>query len=404
MGTKPWRLCGICVWVALISTVAQGRHPNEAPRRTPEPDTQETIVVASVQELYRAVPQLKSGATLLLRKGEYRLDKPIHIRGERRSDITIRGETDRFEDVVIRGAGMNNRAVHHGVLAENVDGLVVANVTIGWVGYHPIALSPNCRRVQIYHCRLVDAGEQFIKASSDRRGGGVDEGTVEYCVLEYTRSGPPNGYTNGVDVHGGDDWVIRHNLFRNIRTEPGAEYKAVPAVLMWNGAKNTVCEGNTFIDCDRAIAFGLVEREEHLDHEGGMIRNNFIVADKRRVPHLDAGIFVASPGTKVLHNTILLNGGYPNAIEVRWKRSVAVEVVNNLSDSRITSRDGAQILERGNSTDAQPGWFQGAAKGDLRPGRQLERVVAHELCPDDWTGAARAEERVFPGAADGISR
>ncbi len=41
-------------------------------------------------------------------------------------------------------------------------------------------------------------------------------------------------YTNGVDVHTGDNWIIRHNLFRNIRAPQGA--LAGPAILMWNAS------------------------------------------------------------------------------------------------------------------------------------------------------------------------
>jgi hypothetical protein len=41
---------------------------------------------------------------------------------------------------------------------------------------------------------------------------------------------------------------------RPTRTAP-----AGPAILMWNGTTKTIAEGNTFIDCRREIAFGLIE-------------------------------------------------------------------------------------------------------------------------------------------------
>lgn len=357
------------------------------------------VTVSDVEALYRAVASLESNTTIVLRKGTYQLHRPIHLSKPDLRNIAIRGETGSFDDVIIRGAGMNNKDVYHGVLAEGVERLLIADLTIGWVGYHPIALHASCRGVRVYHCRLVDAGEQFIKASSDRKGGGADDGVVEYCVLEYTKNGPPNGYTNGVDVHGGKNWIIRHNLFRNIRTPTGAQYKHVPAVLMWNGAKNTICEANTFVNCDRAIAFGLVRRAAFLDHEGGIIRNNFIYVSEGEVPHVDTGIFVASPRTKVLHNTILLNGGYANAIETRWASTTGVQVLNNLTDARILARNGAQMSPRGNVVDADPKAFKRASIGDLHIESGIAATTqALSDCPLDWDGQERNSTQTTVGA------
>ncbi len=373
------------------------RSPDDAPDL---PDRNARLIeVANVRELYSLLPTVESGTTLELQQGVYQLDKPIHFARNGLKNIAIRGATGNYDDVVIRGVGMNNQSVHHGILADGVDGLVIADVTIGWVGYHPIALSGTCRRIQIHHCRLIDAGEQFIKASSDGREGGADDGVVEYCVLEYSKSGPPNGYTNGVDVHGGDNWVIRHNLFRNIRTPRGAKYKFVPAVLMWNGAKNTICEANTFVNCDRAIAFGLVRREDFADHQGGIIRNNFIYALGSEVPNLDTGIFVASAGTKVLHNSILLNGGYENAIEARWADTTDVAVHGNVTDARIVARDGAMITLVDNLTDASKTSFRNANEGDLHLANQATRLIKrHPDCQSDWDGMKRSEARTAVGA------
>lgn len=198
---------------------------------------------------------------------------------------------------------------------------------------------------------------------------------------------------------------MRHNLFRNIRTPHGAQYKAVPAVLMWNGAKDTICEANTFVNCDRAIAFGLVERDGFLDHEGGVIRNNFIYAEHEQVRHLDTGILVASPGCKVLHNTILLGGGYPNAIEVRWPTTTRVEVHNNLTDAAIVARDGAHMTLAGNSTEATPRMFQSPRTGDLHlsPGVSVPRIELHAECPTDWDAAKPRARRTTVGADEPAS-
>ena len=123
--------------------------------------------------------------------------------------------------------------------------------------------------------------------------------------------------------------------------------------IVWNGARDTICEANTFLNCDRAIALGLVQRARYLDHKGGIVRNNFIYATKREVPHLDSGITIQSPGAKVLHNTILHDGGYPDAIETRWPTTTNVEVINNLTDGKVTARDGASMKIANNPTASE---------------------------------------------------
>src|SRR5262249_29339820 len=134
--------------------------------------------------------------------------------------------------------------------------------------------------VHLYHDRFFDTGEQIIK-SNPVNGVGADDCTVEYCVIEYTNGpstvdhGGGTGYTNGVDVHTGSGWQIRNNLFRNFHPPDTAADLWNPVVLMWNHSQDTVVEGNTFIDCDRAVAFGLVDQATGFDHQGGVIRNNF---------------------------------------------------------------------------------------------------------------------------------
>lgn len=88
---------------------------------------------------------------------------------------------------------------------------------------------------------VLDGSPWSLKSGG---AGTVDDGVVEYCVFEYTVTGPADGYTNGVDVHAGKNWIIRFNLFRNI-TSPVNAYLG-PAILMWRGAENTTCEANTF--------------------------------------------------------------------------------------------------------------------------------------------------------------
>lgn len=357
-----------------------------------------TIKVKNVDGLYKAVSKLKSNTTLMLAKGTYNLTKPVQI-PDGLENIAIRGSSGQFEDVILKGAGMNNKAVWHGIMLNGSTNILIADLTVGWLGIHPVTINPKAQNVHIYHCRLIDAGEQFIKSNAGKNGEGSNNGKVEYCLIEYSAEGPPNGYTNGVDVHGGDKWEIRHNIFRNIKTPKGAKYKHVPAVLMWNGAKDTICEGNTFINCDRAIAFGLTKRNDYPDHEGGLIQNNFIFVEKGKVSHADTGIFAASANVKIYHNTIILNDSYPNAIEVRYDFSKNAGVFNNLCDSNIQARDGAEIKQDGNILKVNIKSFRDASFGDLHiKGNSIHEPVKKRLINSDWDGPLKKESPLYPGA------
>lgn len=122
----------------------------------------------------------------------------------------------------------------------------------------------------------------MIKASDSGNQPGINSSLVEYSVFEYTNGptridhGGGTGYTNGVDVHGGNGWEIRGSRFENFHTPDDADQRWKPAILVWNGAFDTIVEGNVFIDVEHAIALGLVDR----DHTGGMFRNNMIVTSK----------------------------------------------------------------------------------------------------------------------------
>ena len=123
--------------------------------------------------------------------------------------------------------------------------------------------------------------------------------------------------------------MCRHSLFRNIAAGPGEI--AGPAVASWDGSSNTLTEGNTVLNCARAIAYGLGDKPSGLDHAGGVIRNNFIYRASNQPG--DAAISVAdSPATKVVNNTVVLSGTYSTPIEYRFADTTGVVVANNLLD------------------------------------------------------------------------
>ena len=239
------------------------------------PPTGAIVHVSTVSQLQNAVAAIASNTTIMIAPGTYQLTSTLYINGNF-TNVGVRGATANRDDVVIVGRGMNassNGGVPFGIwVGGNVRGVTIANLTIRDVYNHPIILNAGAQSPYIHNVRLVNAGQQFLKANPDGTGGGVDNGIVEYSVFEYDTVSR-DYYTNGVDVHTGDNWIIRHNLFRRMRAPAGQ--LAGPAILMWNNSTNTLVDGNTFIECQREIALGLIERTPN-DHTGGVVRNNFI--------------------------------------------------------------------------------------------------------------------------------
>jgi hypothetical protein len=362
-----------------------------------------TVQVSTVTQLQNAVAAIRSNTTIIVAPGTYQLTSTLYINGTF-TNVGIRGATSDRNDVVIVGRGMsapNDGGVPFGIwVGGNVQGVTIANLTIRDVYYHPIMLNAGAQSPLIHNVRLVNAGQQLLKANPDGSGGGVDNGIVEYSVIEYDTVSRDD-YTNGVDVHTGDNWIIRHNLFRNIRAPQGL---AGPAILMWNGSTNTVVDGNTFIECQREIAIGLIERTPN-DHTGGVVRNNFIY---RSLPG-DSAIYVAdSPGTQVVHNSILISRTYANPIEYRFPHTTGVTIANNVLDGVIAARNGATGSVTGNYLNATAALFVNPALGDLHL-RSTATALLNQVstvptvAPLDWDGQPRPAGSTDIGADESRS-
>ncbi len=167
----------------------------------------------------------------------------------------------------------------------------------------------------------------------------------------------------------GANWAIRDNVFLRMRAPLGQ--LAGPAILMWRNSLNTVVERNQFIECDRGIALGLSAPDANsragettYDHQGGVIRNNFIYRAAGS-PTGDVGITVNHAHNYAIHhNTVILNDTFDWTIEYRWSSSSGA-LAYNLTDGPIQPRDSAQGALTGNLTNAQLAWFANPAAGDL---------------------------------------
>jgi hypothetical protein len=274
---------------------------------------------------------------VLIAPGTYVLTHTLAISGPL-EDVAIRGASGRRDDVVLVGPGrdVESSAVPHGIwVSGDVRRLLVANLTIRDVRYHPICFNPGPRAPRVYNVHLVNGGQQLIKANPATDGSGVDDGAVEYSLLEYDPTAR-DAYANAIDVHGGARWLIRDNLVRNVR--PPSAALAGPAVLMWNHTADAVVEANTFVNCQRAISLGLIARPGH-DNTG-------------------------------------------------------VVIANNLCNRAIAGRDGATASVNGNDTSASPDLFVNPRGGDLRllpsAARAIDSAAPDPGVATDWDGRPRA--------------
>jgi Bacterial Ig domain/Carboxypeptidase regulatory-like domain len=396
------RASAAAITLALIfPAVAYGRSTASPP---PLPAPSGTVVnVATEPQLQSAVSQLKSNTTIVIAPGTYTLSSTLYVNGTF-SNVTLRGATDNRDDVVLVGKGMTTASygnVPYGIwTGGNVQGVTIANLTIRDLYYHPILFNAGTQSPHVYNVHLINAGQQFIKSNPDSAGGGVNNGIVEYSVFEYT-STAKDDYTNGVDVHTGANWIIRHNLFRNIVSPPGM--LAGPSVLMWNHSSNTVVEGNSFINCARGIAFGMGEVTPGSDHSGGIIRNNFFFRTSQQSG--DVAISLAdSPNTQVLNNTIFTSGTYSSPIEYRFAGTTGAVIANNITDGIISARDGATATRQNNLEGARADLFVNAAGGDLHlaatAASAIDRGATTPAVTDDWDGELRPQGAAYDIGAD----
>ncbi len=381
--------CPVWAWIKVLVTVTgalvsaravadEARLPQDVPCLAAPAVTLENpdFTVSTEPQLQKALAAAQDGDSVLLAPGIYRLSRTLSIKT---ANLTIQGDSSRCDEIVLTGAGMENPdfgAAPHGFWV-NAAGVTIRNLAISDFYHHAITFGDRASSPRLYNLRLRDAGEQFVKVSKSTDGRpSVDDGLVEYSVFHYSvappvtdHGGGGSGYTNGVDVHGGKRWIIRNNYFGNFHTPDDADNRWNPAILMWNGAADTLVENNRFVDVDRAIAFGLVDRDG--DHGGGLIRNNMIyyrpdLMNWLRRRDSDAAIVVwNSPNTRVLHNTIVTNDNVRYAIEFRYQTDGGI-AANNLSDASVNRRQGGQFVARSNTKIRGSTKFVHPQTGDLR--------------------------------------
>jgi hypothetical protein len=382
-----WRQLVLILFSSLV-TPSFGQEDGRALRACPRcgwkaPVTKWGVRVSTIAELEQAVATVPASTTILVQDGTYRLTRQLHFE---QPDVVLRGESGDRAKVVIRGEGMleRNVGVAVSIAAANI---VVADLTITSVGFHGVQVrGENGVKGAVLHNLLVmDTGQQLVKGSIGDNGKFSDEVLVACSSFEYTDHAPSD-YTNGVDVLGGRNWIVRDNRFRNIRGPRAQGYKCGPAILCWRDCRDTLVARNVLLDCHRGVALGLTPTETTpaagetgFDHLRGLVCNNVLC---NLNSWADEGIEInAAKDARVEHNTVLVTGGLPWSIGVRFRGTTAI-VRNNLTNNSILERDGGRLTATGNVTTAARDWFVDAAAGDLRlASAQSKAIRAGVLVP-----------------------
>ncbi|MBI2573451.1 right-handed parallel beta-helix repeat-containing protein [Candidatus Woesearchaeota archaeon] len=299
------------------------------------------IDVSNAQNLQDAVKNANSAGgdtTILLADGKYLLDKPLWIEA---NNLVVRSKSGDREKVVISGGAMSNGISHIFMIAA--DNVTIADLKIGEVENHAIQIHGelDADNVLIHNVHVFDTNEQMIKGSYDaaKTEVGTDNGIVECSLFEYTAGIGPQYYIGGIDVHNGKGWIVRNNIFKNIKSpQLNEDLPAEHAIHFWSNSQDTLVENNTIINCDRGIGFGLGDR----GHQRGIIRNNHLYHDSSAG---DVGIALENAGDVVIQdNIILFDNDYPNAIEYRFEKSQGITISGTKTNKAIKARNGGQAV------------------------------------------------------------
>jgi glyoxylase-like metal-dependent hydrolase (beta-lactamase superfamily II) len=364
-----WLLClGFALPIHLAAAPGAG-HPLTLTRGQIRP----VATVPALKAALDAANRAKVPATLLLADGTYLLDVPaldILCPG-----LVIRSATGNRDAVIVRGPDEGPQAAVANVFLVSANDVVIADLTLGYCRFHGIQVrgeSPfDVSGLQVHNCRIVNCNQQFIKgSSSDADPVGATDGCIEQCLFEFTSGWAYQSYTGGIDIHKGVNWIVRDNLFRNLRTTAGQNGIAEHAVHFWKRCptrpQNVVVECNWVVNCDRGIGFGLGNAAGGLQGGSSVIRNNLVFNDGTG-PRTDVGIGLEHAANVQVDNNTVVIQKYWAPIEYRFAGCSNLVFRNNLVNRPIQRRDDAPPAPQTNNLQrVEMAWFRDFATGDLR--------------------------------------
>jgi lysophospholipase L1-like esterase len=376
--------------------------------RSPAPlpaATGAVVRVTNAAELEAAAAALKSGQTILVAPGVYKMPRSLVIQNA--DDVIVRGDGGDRSQVVLDFAGSRHT---EGVVFSRCNRALLADLTVQNVKQNGIKINGDmgAAHVTLRNIHSRNVWQRHVKApkvppTADGKPAWAPGHRVEFCLFEndrpkqvgddpYEDENPTSyqhNYVGGMDVMGMDGLVVADNVFRTIRGKSG---EGRGAVFIWVGSKNCVVERNLFIDCDQGICLGNSARgDEGLAHATDcIVRNNFVV----RCP--ESNLFAASTkGCRFLHNTVHdPQGRFGRLLRATGTNDGLVVAGNIFSGPEIAAENmPASIERRGNLNRDVGGYFRDAARGDLRlvaaAADAIDRGPEPALVSDDVEGKPR---------------
>jgi lysophospholipase L1-like esterase len=288
----------------IINPPAQSWFPKAPPLQRPEG---QIIQVSSVQELIRAVDEVKPGGTIMLADGHYMMPRYIEIKTD---NVTLRGASGHRECVVIDGI----RSQHGELIGvRGCSGVTIADLTIQNTRHNGFKINSNSnvQKLTIYNCIIHNIWQRGVKGvkvpKENREAIRPRNCRVQYCLFYNDRpkrlSDDPRdiaggNYIGGIDVMYAKNWIISDNVFIGIR---GRTREARGAIFIWFDSQDCIVERNIIIDCDAGICLGNPHRANGINTHclRFVVRNNFITRAT------EGGIVpVYTQDCKILNNTI----------------------------------------------------------------------------------------------------
>lgn len=329
--------------------------------------TENTYEVSPGDDIRTIVLNAPEGSTIIFNSGHYRIGQTIFVNQD---NITLISRARHRDSVLLdgnmAGAPLVPSSFTNEVLALRGNNTTVAHISICHARDHGIHAYPSSsatedkKGLHLYDIRVFDCGQQLIKVNSNGNVDNlhwIDEGVLECSLIEFVDNSVMEEhsdyfYTGGIDVHGGNQWVLRHNTFQNIERDATLMEHAIH---FWSKSRGTIIENNRFINVYRAIGFGMKTEESgtierhyddqlgdapYFDHINGIIRNNVLYNESGI--HLESGIELMNVHNVQVYNNTIFSEDQPfNSLEYRWPNSTVI-IKNNLLSHTIMPRNGAQ--------------------------------------------------------------
>lgn len=311
------------------------------------------VFVSTSADLIDAIQQAntsKTGADIVLRAGEYNIEKTLYIATD---NIRLRSESGNPYDVVVKGKGMFSRMGN--LIKVTADYFILQGITLEGASLHLVQVASEVgANYPIFHDSIFkDGREQFIKISYDKNRPNNYSlgGQVTNCLFYFSAGIAPHFYTGGIDGHGIRHWQINNNVFKDFAS-PG-KHISEHAIHLWNNTAHNHIEGNVIVDSDRGIGLGMglpTHPNIIYGNLAGVIKNNYIFHTENKDPYADTGIVLeSSPNTEISGNYVYMEHKYPRAIEYRFKYTKDVTISGNHTNKRISSRDLGTAEENNNN-------------------------------------------------------